>query len=82
MRHLHRDYNTAHCGLDASHVLMTHTLSEADCPDCIAAHATYAADLEAAAAEEAAAELARQQADEVRLAERVAEIIARQANPD
>ena len=76
MRHLHRDYNTAFCGLDASHVLMTHVRAEADCPDCLAAETTYAADLEAAAAAELEAEDARRAADEERLAQRVAEIIA------
>lgn len=76
-RHLHRDYNTAHCGVDASHVLMTHFLAEADCPDCIAAEAIYAAEQEAEAEAERQAELERQQADEERLAQRVAEIIAK-----
>lgn len=36
-RHLHRDYLTAYCGLDASHILMTYAPEEADCAACIAA---------------------------------------------
>lgn len=77
MRHLHRDYNTTHCGIDASHVLMTHVLADADCADCLTAHTQYVADEEARAEAERQAELERQQFDEERLAERVAGILSR-----
>jgi hypothetical protein len=53
-RHLHRDYHTAYCGLDASHIPMTYEESEADCASC----------LEAAAQAKAEAELAEAEAEE------------------
>lgn len=36
-RHLHRDYHGAHCGRDASHILMTYDASEATCAACLKA---------------------------------------------
>lgn len=35
-RHLHRDYSTAFCGRDASHILMTYKKKkEATCTACL-----------------------------------------------
>jgi hypothetical protein len=55
-RHLHRDYHTAYCGLDASHIPMTYEESEADCADCLEAAAAARAEAEAAAEAVEAAE--------------------------
>lgn len=54
-RHLHRDYWTTFCGLDASHIPMTYEPGEHDCEACAKAHAEHLA-AEKAAAEEAEAE--------------------------
>lgn len=57
-RHLHRDYNTAFCGRDASHILMTYALEETDCARCREAAG------EAQAKAEAEAERTRAEAEE------------------
>lgn len=54
MTHLHRDYDTAFCGLDAAHIPMTHDPAEADCKPCLSAHGKYLlAEAELAEAERA-----------------------------
>lgn len=32
--HLHKDYHTAFCGKDASHILMTYELDQSTCESC------------------------------------------------
>lgn len=77
-RHLHRDYHTAECGKDASHILMTYDEAEADCAACekakvarVAAEAEGAARVEAAAAEAQAAAEEEQRAKDAEIEERV-----------
>lgn len=53
MKHLHRDYHTAHCGLDASYIPMTFEASEVDCEACLTAYAAFQVELAAEAEERA-----------------------------
>lgn len=46
-RHLHRDYHTAFCGVDASFELMTYAPKEADCAACKAAYDQHLGDVAA-----------------------------------
>jgi hypothetical protein len=59
-RHLHRDYNTAWCGKDASHILMTYEADEASCKACASAktRADKQAEKDRAAAEAEAKKVA------------------------
>ncbi len=77
--HLHRDYHTAFCGLDASHIPMTYERGDSTCASCLAAAAK--ADETAALAnigEAAQIELDQEEEDERQALEaaRIAELEA------
>lgn len=84
MKHLHRDYHTSHCGLDASHIPMTFDAGATECADCLAALEAFEAQQETDRLErertgallkeaaEAKAALSRKKADEVALNRAVA----------
>jgi hypothetical protein len=50
VRHLHRDYSTAHCGKDISHLLATLDENEATCKACQTGLVQFRKDEAAAAA--------------------------------